>query len=54
MLQRLFTRQNLHIDKIQRALQVRQDFTQHIRLNERQLPFERRLGAKLDNPFLDS
>jgi len=54
MPQRLFTRQNLHIDKIQRALQVRQNFTQHIRLYEWQLALERRLGAKLGNPFLYS
>jgi hypothetical protein len=52
MIQRLFTRQNLHIDKIQRALQVRQDLTQHIRLHEWQLALERRLCAKLGNPFL--
>ena len=52
MLQGLFTRQNLHIDKIQRALQVGQNFTQHIRLYEWQLALERRFGAKLGNPFL--
>jgi hypothetical protein len=52
MLQRLFTRQNLHIYKIQRALQVRQNLAQHIRLHEWQLALERRLGAKLGNPFL--
>jgi hypothetical protein len=52
MLQRLSRRQNLHIDKIQRALQVRQNFSQRIRLYEWQLALERRLGAKLGNPFL--
>jgi hypothetical protein len=52
MLQRLFTGQNLHIDKVQRALQIRQNFTQHIRLHERQLALERRLGAELGDPFL--
>ena len=54
MLQCLFTRQNLDIDKIQRALQVGQNFTQHIRLYEEQFALERRLGAKLGNPFLYS
>jgi hypothetical protein len=54
MLQRVFTRQNLDIEKIQRALQVRQNFTQRIRFHEGQLALERRLGAKLGNPFLYS
>lgn len=52
MLQRLFSRQDLHIDESQRALQIRQNLAQHIRLHERQLPLECRLRSKLGDPFL--
>jgi hypothetical protein len=52
MRKRLFDRQNLHVNEVQRALQVRQHLAQHVRLYERQLALERRLGSKLRNPFL--